>query len=266
YEQARAYIAAHRPGLIARIDALYAPLRPGEGTEAGDWMARQLSKDIAARRADAARAAEALALLRSSGRPRGSGAKAYDWAVRNATAVSQTFTAYAFPDERFAERMRYRDQVMADNTAWWLDHTHGKILLASNNGHVAYTSDNPREFPEPTGAFLRERLGTAYVNIGLTFGRGSINALPDFTATRPRTYTVRPAPADHSEHTLDRLGHRDFALDLRTAPAPARAWLNATRPTRSYGLYWSKKSPETCLARSYDIVVHLHHVRAARLR
>ncbi|MCX4667360.1 erythromycin esterase family protein [Streptomyces sp. NBC_01381] len=266
FEQVTSYVTAHRPELAGRIDALYAGLRPPRGTQAGDWMGQQLGKDLASRRAEADRAEQALDLLRGAGRPKGSRGRSYDWAVQNATAVAQSFTGYAFPDEEFPERMRYRDRVMADNTAWWLAHTNGKILLASNNGHVAYASDNPQEFPEPVGAFLHKQLGTKYVNIGLTFDRGTINALPDYTAQQPQTYTVDPAPAGYNEHTLDQVRHSDFALDLRTAPAAARSWLNTARSTRSYGLYWSDKDPQTALAHSYDVVIHLHRVEAAHLR
>ncbi|MGW1404047.1 erythromycin esterase family protein [Streptomyces sp. NPDC002405] len=266
FDQVGAYVSDHRPGLAKRLDSLYTGLKPTRGTQAGTWMNEQLSKDSSLRRAEADRATQALALLRAAGRPKGPAGGAYDWAVQNATAVAQSFTGYAFPDEQFSERMRYRDQVMAHNTAWWLAHTNGKILLASNNSHVAYTSDNPQEFPEPVGAFLRKKLGAKYMNIGLTLGRGSINALPDFTAQQPKMYTVSPAPADHNEYTLDRVRYRDFALDLRTAPAAARDWLTTARPTRSYGLYWSTEDPQTALARSYDVLIHLHQVEAAHLR
>jgi erythromycin esterase len=149
------------------------------------------------------------------------------------------------------------------NTAWWLRHESGRILLASNNGHLAYTSDSPDQFPEPTGAFLRTELGPDYVNIGLTFNQGTVNALVDFTAPHPQAYTVTPAPKGHNEHTLDRLRYRDFSIDLRTVPPTARAWLAAARPTRSYGLYWSTDDPATALGRSYDILIHLHQVEAA---
>jgi erythromycin esterase len=265
FDRVAAYTAAHHPALAGRIEALYRELKPAKGVQAGAWMAQQLGKDAALRRTEADRATRALELLRTAGRPAGSTQDAYDRAVQNAAAVARTFTGYAFPDEQFPERMRYRDQVMADNTAWLLAHTNGKVLLASNNGHVAYASDSP-EFPEPTGAFLREKLGEEYMNIGLTFDQGSVNALPDYTAQQPKTYSVPPAPAGHNEHTLDQVRYRDFALDLRTAPPAARDWLNTARPTRSYGLYWSAGDPQTALARSYDVLIHLHRVTAAHLR
>lgn len=270
FTQVSDYVAAYRPALAERFEKLYASLVPEAGTQAGPWMREQLAKDPAERRAQADRAREALALLREEGRPADPAperARAHDWAVQNATVLAQTFTAYAYPDDEFADRMRYRDRAMAANTAWLLQHQGGKILLASNNGHVAYTSDNPEEFPEPAGSLLRERLGSGYVNIGLTFNRGTVNALPDFTAQQPRTYTVTPAPQGHNDHLLDELGgRRDFALDLRAMDAEQRAELTRPRPTRSYGLYWSPEAPETSLGRSYDILVHLHEVEAAHLR
>ncbi|MFB4283225.1 erythromycin esterase family protein [Nonomuraea sp. MTCD27] len=248
-------VVAGCPELAERLTELYAPLRPGTTEEAGRWMFGQLTKEQPLRQADADRARAALDLVREHG---GSA-----WARQNATAIAQSFTAYAYPDEQFPERMRYRDRIMADNTAWLLDHTGGKILLAAGNGHVAYTSDHPDEFPEPAGAFLRERLGADYVSIGLTFNQGTVNALPDFTAQEPRVYTVPPAPPGHNEHVLDQVPFRDFALDLRTVPD--RDWFETARPTRSYGLYWSADDPKTALAGSYDLLVHLHQVEAGHL-
>ncbi|MEU9115447.1 erythromycin esterase family protein [Streptomyces sp. NPDC048483] len=270
FDQVSDYLAAYRPDLTAGIEASYDSVRPEADTEAGPWMANQLyGKSATERKADADEAASALALLRDRGRPHSAdrhSREAYAWAVQNATAIAQSFTGYAFPDEQFSERMRYRDQAMAANTAWWLRHRGGRILLASNNGHIAYISDNPAEFPEPTGAVLHRRLGDDYVNIGLTFNEGAINALPDYTTQQPKTYTVGPAPKGHNENTLDKVRYRDFSIDLRTAPAAARTWLETARPTRSYGLYWSTDAPDTALSRSYDILIHLHQIEAGRLR
>ncbi|MFF6808667.1 erythromycin esterase family protein [Streptomyces sp. NPDC012403] len=270
FDQVTDYTAAYRPDLTAAIESSYRELRPAAGTQAGDWMLTQLTgKGPDQLESEADTATAALTLLREQGRPRGADRRsreAYAWAVQSATAITQSFTGYAYPQSRFPERMRYRDQAMAANTVWWLRNRGGKILLASNNGHIAYVSDNPAEFPEPTGAFLRRRLGDDYVNIGLTFNQGSMNAFPDFTADRPRTYPVAPAPAGHNEHTLDRVRPRDFVIDLRTAPPAARTWLAAARPTRSYGLYWSPEDPHIALGRSYDILIHLHEVQAAHLR
>jgi erythromycin esterase len=273
FEQVAAYLAGHRPELSDRLDGYYRSIKPlrdadGNPPQAGAWMGAQLTKELAGRQADAARADSTLKLLREQGAPkRGSSRaerRAYERAVQHATAITQTFTAYAIED--FPERMRYRDSVMAENTAWWREHKGAKILLGSNNGHVAYTSDNPMEFPEPVGKFLKQKLGTAYVSIGLTFSRGTVHALPDFTAQQPKTYPVEPAPKGYNEHTLDQVERRDFAMDLRTVSPEARSWLDQARPTRSYGLYWSEQHPSTALGSSYDILVHLNTVEAGHLR
>ncbi|UZK52725.1 erythromycin esterase family protein [Streptomyces drozdowiczii] len=244
FDRVSAYLNAHRPDLTEQINDLYRGIRPGRGAQTGDWMGQQLTKDAASRRKEADQAEHALAVLRTSGRPLGSAGHAYDCAVQNATAIAQTFTGYAFPHDEFPARMRFRDRAMADNTAWWLAHTNGKVLLASNNGHVAYTSDNPQEFPEPVGAFLRDELGARYMNIGLTFNEGSLNALPDYASHNPQEYAVPAAPSGHNEHILGQLSCLDFALDLRTAPPAARTWLDTARPTRSFGLYWSPRTPK----------------------
>ncbi|GAB2951444.1 hypothetical protein GCM10027280_44810 [Micromonospora polyrhachis] len=270
FDQVSDYLATYRPDLTAGIEISYGSLRPEVNTEAGPWMVNQLYvKSATERKSDADMAASALALLRDQGRPHRAdqhSQEAYAWAVQNATAIAQSFTGYAFPDEQFSERMRYRDEAMAANTAWWLRHRGSGILLASNNGHIAYTSDNPSEFPETTGAVLHRELGDDYVSIGLTFNKGTVNALPDYTAQQPKTYTIAPAPAGHNENVLDRVRYRDFSIDLRTAPAAARTWLDTARPTRSYGLYWSTDDPATALGRSYDILIHLHQVEAGHLR
>lgn len=233
-------------------------------------MARQLFvKSATERKADADGAASALALLRDAGHPPGTDEHsrvAYPWAVQNATAIAQSFTRLRLP-----RRGVLREDALPRPGHGRQHHLvaappRRRILLASGNGHLACTSDNPAEFPEPTGAFLHRRLGGGYVNIGVTFSEGTVNALPDYTAQQPETYTVTSAPDGHHENTLDKVRYRDFSIDLRTAPAAARIWLDTARPTRSYGLYWSADAPDTALTRSYDILIHLHQVEVGRLR
>ncbi|MDF4251632.1 hypothetical protein [Streptomyces sp. WMMB303] len=49
------------------------------------------------------------------------------------------------------------------------------------------------------------------------------------------------------------------------ARRPARTWRAEACPTRSYGLYWSTDDAATALGRSYDILIHLHQVKAAHI-
>ena len=103
-----------------------------------------------------------------------------------------------------------------------------------------------------------------YVNVGLTFDRGSFSATgPDDAIHR---WTLGPAGPGSNERTLDQVWFTDYLVDLRTVGSPARAWLDKARPTRSVGTAHPEDPEDIALARSYDVLVHLHRVTAARLR
>jgi erythromycin esterase len=261
YDRVTGYVARYHPGLLERFNGLYRGLRPT--VPAGEYIERYLNRPLAERKEMAVRTGRALELLKGAG---GEG-KAYDWAVQHATAVDQTARGYAFDAEdpaQLAAAMLYRDGIMADNVAWWQRHTGTKVLLSAHNGHIAYVPDDPQHYPKVQGAFLREQLGRAYVSVGFTFDRGSFNATgPD---GRLQRFTVGPAASGSNEATLDRVRHRDYILDLRTAPAVARTWLSTSRPTRSIGTDYPEAALDIALAASYDILIHLHRVEASRLR
>jgi len=121
---------------------------------------------------------------------------------------------------------------------------------------------DPGQFPTTAGAVLRERLGGRYVSLRTTFDRGSFNVIgPD---GEMGTFTVGPAPSGSNEHLLDQVPYRDFALDLRTVGEPAREWLAEARLSRQVGTNYppAAETPQS-LARSADVLVHLHEVDAA---
>jgi erythromycin esterase len=154
---------------------------------------------------------------------------------------------------------------MAANVLWWQRQTGTKVLLAAHDNHVGYVPDDPAHYPKVQGAFLRDALGTGYVSVGLTFDRGSFNAGgPDGAVRR---FTLGPAGEGSNERTLDRVRYRDFLLDLRTVGPPARQWLAQARPTRSIGTAYPDDGPyDIALARTHDVLIHLHRIRAAELR
>ncbi|MET9831012.1 erythromycin esterase family protein [Streptomyces sp. NPDC006385] len=262
YDEVTDYVAGAHSGLLARFTDLYRGLRPTTAT--GAYIEQYLNRPYAERQQMAARTGEALALLRRQAP--GADREAYDWAVQHATAIDQTARGYAFDFEdaqQLRAAMRYRDSVMADNVAWWARHTGTKILLSAHNAHVAYVPDDPAHYPKMQGAFLRDRLGDAYVSVGFTFYRGSFNATaPDGNV---REFTLGPAGHGSNEATLDRVRHRDYVVDLRTVPPPARTWVREARPTRSIGTAYPEPEYDTALARSHDVLIHLHSVAAARL-
>ncbi|MPY63960.1 erythromycin esterase family protein [Streptomyces spongiae] len=268
YDKVTDYVARAHPELQARFTELYRGLRPTVAT--GTYMDQYMNRPLAERVEMAARTGEALKLLRkqSPGDDRAYDRTAYDWAVQNATVIDQVARFYSFDagadQTQAAAAMRYRDQVMADNTAWWQEHTGTKVLVSAHNAHLGYETPDPVAYPRMQGAFLRDRLGGAYVSVGFSFDRGSFNSTgPDGKIQR---FTVGPARAGTNEATLDRVRHRDYLVDLRTVPEPARAWLERARPTRSIGTVDPYREYDIALGRTHDILIHLHQVEAARLR
>ncbi|WP_073266694.1 erythromycin esterase family protein [Cryptosporangium aurantiacum] len=70
------------------------------------------------------------------------------------------------------------------------------------------------------GAYLRDRLAARYVSIGVTFHHGSFNAYGVTGELGP--VTVGSADPGSNEYILDWVALRDYVLDLRSAPPPAR--------------------------------------------
>lgn len=189
--------------------------------------------------------------------------RAEAWTVRHAQSVAQTTGMLAF-DIDGAERqpakvgpmMRYRDAAMADNVLWWREHVGGKVFVSAHNGHLAYESPVPEQYPKLQGAFLRDRLGPRFVAVGLTFGQGSFNAMGQ--DGRWRRHTIGPPAPGSNEHVLDRLHDEDFLLDLR------HGGLRTPRPTNDIGSeHPGPRQRDIALGRSFDAVIHFHRVDAA---
>ncbi|MFE6869542.1 erythromycin esterase family protein [Kitasatospora sp. NPDC057692] len=265
YDEVSAYAAAARPELTPQLTELYRGLRPA--TDAETYVNDYLSKPIAERKELAQRTGRAVDLLKQ--RPgTGAGSDAHAWAVQHATAIHQMTTLFAFDlddPQGITDAMLHRDRIMAENVAWWQRRTGEKIALAAHNGHAALRTYAPETYPKVQGDFLREQLGGGYLSVGLTFDRGSFNAFGrDGGAHR---FTVGPAASGTVEHTLDRVRYRDFVVDLRNAPAAARAWLAAPRTLRNIGATYPGivDAPQIRLAESHDVVIHLQQVEAARM-
>ncbi|KUJ67327.1 erythromycin esterase [Streptomyces albus subsp. albus] len=266
YDRVTTYVGEHFPALLPRFTELYQGLRPT--TDVDTYMNAYLAKPLVERREMAGRTGQALALLEGR-QPSGGKAEreAYGWAVQHARAIDQTARGYAFDFGKpagSAAAMRYRDQVMADNTVWWQRHTGDRVLLSAHNAHVAYATYSPEDYPRMQGAFIRDQVGSAYLSVGFTFDRGSFNADgPDGALTE---FTVGPAAPGSNERTLDAVRYRDYLVDLRTAPAAARDWLAVARPTRSIGTAFPDHSEfRIPLLPSHDVLIHLHRISAAGL-
>ncbi|WP_316528448.1 erythromycin esterase family protein [Kitasatospora brasiliensis] len=251
------YVGRTDPRALARLDGLYTGLRPID-----DYLA-YLDKPIAERRENAVRARQALELVQ--GLPV-TDPRAAAWAEQNARSVARTaafMTVDPHDEATLPSFERLRDEVMAQNITWWRQHTGQKVLLSAHDDHVGRAAGNPGLYPRTQGAFLNDTMGRDYLPIGSTFSQGSFLSKDTALGGPWKEFTVRPPAPETNEYTLDQVRYRDFYLDLRTAPAAAKSWLGVTRPTREYGTEYPEPPGNVALARSYDVLVHLHEVRAA---
>ncbi|MGW0520666.1 erythromycin esterase family protein [Crossiella sp. NPDC003009] len=246
-------------GYLPELGEYYSGLRPLDDVFA------YLRKPVEERERQAERARQALD--RISGLPRRG--PEFELAVQNARSIAETahFLTLDLGDPAgMAQYQRFRDEVMARNVLWWQRQTGHKVLVSAHNSHIAYVADNPAAYPKSQGAFLRDELGSGYLPVGFTFDRGSFLSTDGALGDAWRKFSVGAAEPGMNEHTLDRVRHRDFYLDLRTAPPAARAWLADSRPTRGIGTVFPQENHTVALARSYDVLIHLHQVRAAEPR
>ncbi|MEU3962409.1 erythromycin esterase family protein [Streptomyces buecherae] len=265
FDEVTAYVGRYYPHLLPEFERRYARSRPTAGMDA--TMRARLAMPLAERRQlrDDVRAAYDLLADQRPGPDRARHALV----LQHARAIAQVDTLYGYDLGADAPAaMRYRDQVMAANTAWWQRHTGGRVFLSAHNTHVAGVTSAPESYPKTQGAFLRDWLGARYVNLGFTFGQGSFNAIdPEDPDLVYRPVRLGPAAPGSGERTLRRVAQEDYYLDTRTAPRAARDWLIAAHPIRSIGASWPVPAYEsTRLGRSYDIVLHLHRVTATHLR
>ncbi|WP_246033341.1 erythromycin esterase family protein [Streptomyces hundungensis] len=252
------YVRQNRPETTERLNELLTAVRPLDDAIA------YLGRPLIERQENAARARQVLDLMQEQ---KGRGGADFEFALQNARNIAQTYTFLTI-DPRDQESLtameRYRDQVMAETTTWWHRRTGGKTVVSAHNDHVGYAASDPKTYPKTQGSFLRDALGTGYLAVGTTFDHGSFLSKDQSLGGEWKRFAVGPAETGTNEYTLDRVRYRDYYADLRKIPASARTWFATPRPTYSIGTqYPTNQILLNALGTSYDILVHLHSVRAA---
>ncbi|MGA5707788.1 erythromycin esterase family protein [Streptomyces cellulosae] len=271
YDRVIGYVRRAHPDLLPAVTELYRGLRPT--LPAGEHMLAAIEEPLAVRWEKAERTGKAVELLRArsfAGRTVAAGS-AHAEAVANAEIVHQVARQNAFDYDEPADAragLGYRDEVMTDNTLWWLRHTGRRAVLAAHNGHVYLEGFDPG-YPVIQGGVLRRTLGDDYRVVGLAFGRGAFLAtdpgVSDPVDADVKVFRPGPLAAGSVEETLEAVDGRDFFLDLRTAPPAARALFEAPRPKREIGTHWPRDPDEVSLLRAADALVYLHEIGASRL-
>ncbi|WP_129666174.1 erythromycin esterase family protein [Phytoactinopolyspora endophytica] len=250
------YVAEHYPALRHRFVELYRDLKAHATTDEFSALPQPRRRRIAA----LARRAERLL----AAQPPGADRATHDWTAQHARVIAQTATLLAFDLEdptEIPDAMRYRDELMARNTIWWHHHTGHKILLSAHNGHTAYQTYDPENYPVIQGTYIRDLLGADYLSIGTTLGAGAATT-PDGEDGDWEVRRFDPPREGSSEHTLNRLPHAYYLLDMRATPQPAHEWLRERRPTRDIGPPGDPYRPYT-LANGHDLLIHLRQLRPA---
>ena len=182
-----------------------------------------------------------------------------EWIIQNARVVVQSI--------QMRTNEVSRDQSMADNVKWILDHNPGaKIVLWAHNGHVA-ASDIVGY--KPMGVSLREMFPGEIVVFGFAFNQGSFQAIERDKGLRD--FTISPAPAGSLDATLAATGIPLFAIDLRTAPknTAVNTWLSQPHKSRNIGAMYSNDMDDQFLidvpaAKSFDALLFVEKTTAAR--
>ncbi|MFJ4770561.1 erythromycin esterase family protein [Streptomyces uncialis] len=266
YARVLGWAERHRPALLPVLRERYAELLAlPAGREARLKALAELP--LAQRRSLAADARAAHRLLSGSGTGSGSGpqsGRVPARVVQEALVISQMATMHSLDG---AELHRFRDDSMARNTVWWQRDTGERVLAAAHNGHLTYRSAWPQQYPVTQGEALRDLVGDDYVAIGTSVHSAGFLARPESGGDRREVFDTGAAHPGSNEHTLDRVRHRDFVIDLRgtTGDRATAAWLAAPRPTflvpATY-LPSVMRMPQS-LAEGYDVIVHLYRAEAA---
>ncbi|WP_073782979.1 erythromycin esterase family protein [Streptomyces uncialis] len=268
YARVLGWAERHRPALLPVLRERYAQLLDlPAGRDAR--MKALIGLPPAQRRSLAADAQAAHRLLSGSGTGTGTGTGSESGrvparVVQEALVISQMATMYSLDG---AELHRFRDDSMARNTVWWQRDTGERVLAAAHNGHLAYQSAWPQQYPVTQGAALRDLVGDDYVAIGTSVHSAGFLARPETGGDRREVFDTGAAHPGSNEHTLDRVRHRDFVIDLRgtTGDRATAAWLAAPRPTFLVPATYVPsvmREPQS-LAEGYDVIVHLHRAEAA---
>jgi erythromycin esterase len=146
--------------------------------------------------------------------------------------------------EQTAEHLRFkheynrwelRDQYMAENSSWWLNHLgqDAKIVLWAHNGHVArnqnYTVNGSQ------GWHLNAEHGRNYKVIGFGFARGLFTAYSQSTGLHPKKISDDPMFKSYT-HFFDQAAHENFILYFQEInDQPLKNWLATTNKMLQLG-------------------------------
>ncbi|PSQ16978.1 succinoglycan biosynthesis [Halobacteriales archaeon QS_8_69_26] len=238
----REYLDEADPDFLADVEAGLRELEDEDLNGGDDESFERRREDVAAllsdledRFADRREAYEAA-----------TGPDEYRLARRHLRTLRQAFESRRAMADREEAGYALRDEYMAENASWVLDHEDADLVaLWGHNAHVKTTPvrsdlDDDWEAFESTGGHLREEHGDDYYVVGFEFGRGSFQAIPDpEEVEEPELgeFSLDEPIEDTVPDVLDDVGYSTFFVDLASAAGdPDLAdWLGEERRMHSLG-------------------------------
>ena len=140
------------------------------------------------------------------------------------------------------------ERRLADATIGWHEQTGHKIVYWGGLAHTANGLTTGRN----AGSHLRQRFGSDYVSIALTFHHGSLPS------------PVDDLPTDYIEAVFGSVDLETYLLEIDGSwPEVLRKWLDAPAKTRLIGP-GIHELQGTCLRTWFDFVIHSQQVTPAR--
>ena len=127
----------------------------------------------------------------------------------------------------------------------------GRVLVFASNFHMDANATRPNgDLRDAAGTHLRRALGDRLLTIG-NLNDGGEAGCGDFYYSEEST---TPGSIDALVGPLD---DRSFLLDLRTAPAPIKRWIELRNPTITVAGDFSFRPG------AFDVLFYLHEVTPA---
>jgi erythromycin esterase len=268
YESVIQYFQSVDPPRVATVAALYQGLRPDPAVSMGKYEAayQQLPQSTQQRYVTQARQVYDLLNQQQAAYEKRSSPQAFALAVQEARVIVQHAQLLSSnPDEAGG----FRDKAMADNIAWLHEQTQSgkKLVLWAHDGHIA-TGEQPA-----MGWYLRQRYGTHYLAVGMSFYEGSFNAvgLGDKSQSTPvQPFDVQLSDPGSYNDTFGHLGLSLYALDLRHFPdGAADQWLQVPHNFAMIGDRYDSRRASYMnllfLPQYFDVLIHIQKVTASHL-
>ncbi len=268
YESVTQYLQAVDPPRVASVVALYQGLRPDPTVSMGQYESayQQLPQSTLQRNVNQAQKVYDLLTQQQAVYEKRSSPQAFALTVQEARVIVQHAQLFSANSD---EAGGFRDKAMAENIAWLHEQTQSgkKLVLWAHDGHIA-TGEQPA-----MGWFLRERYGTNYLAVGMSFYEGSFNAVGLDTkgqSTPVQPFDVQLSDPGSYNETFGHLGLSYFALDLRHfADGAPGQWFQVPHNFAMIGAAYDNRKASYMsllfLPQYFDVLIHIQKVTASRL-